>query len=250
MSLAIDKLFEQEKALSAQMRQFVADASHELRTPLTAINGFLDLMHRGELSPHEQKKAIAQLRAQAQRMARLVNQLLTLSRMDSGNEETVHPVPLALAQWLSDLAPTVHSLVGARPLDVILEPVLVMTDPDRLTEVLLNLLDNVARYTPENAAVTLRVYSDPPWGVLEVEDHGPGIPETDLPHVFDRFYRGDRARSSRSGGSGLGLAIVQAIVTAQGGRVSVENLAPPQHGARFRVCCPLAAARASLGHKA
>jgi len=235
MSLAIRDLFEQEKALSERMRQFVADASHELRTPLTAINGFLDLMYKSELTPDEQQKALAAIRAQSQRMARLVSQLLTLSRADTAPDALVHPVPLALDRWLPELEATWRALVAPRPLTLDITSVSIWADPDRMTEVFFNLLDNIARYTPPDTPVSIVTRHEPPWVLILIEDSGPGIAPEDLPHIFDRFYRGDRARSSSSGGSGLGLSIVKALVEAQDGQIAVETLPPPHTGTRFYI---------------
>ncbi len=238
MSEAIQSLFAQEKALSEQMRRFVADASHELRTPLTAITGFLDLMSRGELSAEEQERGLKAIGAQGHRMRRLVNQLLTLSRMDSAPEAQLSLVPLALDRWVKDLTPEIHHLVDPRPVTVTVHPVTANADPDRLSEVLVNLLDNIQHYTPPAAQVQIYVGRLEGQAVLKVADSGPGIPSEDLPHIFDRFYRGDRARTAKSGGSGLGLSIVQSIVQAQHGQIRVEPIAP--HGTRFIVTLPLA----------
>ena len=236
MSQSIQSLFNQEKNLSEQMRQFVADASHELRTPLTAINGFLDLMSRGELNAEEQDRGLHAIRVQGKRMGRLVGQLLTLSRMDSAPQAQISITSLALDRWIQDLSSDIHNLVGPRPVTLDLGPVTAAADPDRMTEVLFNLLDNIQRYTPTDTEVRIHAGPEGDQALLQVDDTGPGIPPGDLPHIFDRFYRGDRARTSGSGGSGLGLSIAQSIVEAQSGTISAEPLAP--HGTRFRVLLP------------
>lgn len=238
MSDSIRGLFEQEKALSEQMRQFVADASHELRTPLTAITGFLDLMSRGELTAEEQQRGLAAIRAQGRRMGRLVNQLLTLSRMDSAPESQLSLVPIRLDRWVNDLTPEIHNLVAPRTIDIDVRPVVATADRDRLTEVLMNLLDNIQHYTPSDTHVRIQIAEYLGHALIQVEDNGPGIPPEDLPHIFDRFYRGDRARTSQSGGSGLGLSIARSIVEAQQGTIQAEALVP--HGCRFVVSLPAA----------
>ncbi|MDA8193445.1 MAG: HAMP domain-containing sensor histidine kinase [Thermaerobacter sp.] len=238
MSVAIHDLFRQEKALSEQMRRFVADASHELRTPLTAITGFLDLIDRGGLTAEEERRGRAAVRKQGQRMAQLVNQLLTLSHVDSAPEGQIQLAPVALDQWLTDILPIAEGLVAPRPLTVETEPVVVRADADRLSEVLFNLLDNAARYTPADGEIAVTVAAEPAYGVLTVADRGAGIPPDDVPHIFERFYRSDRARSSASGGSGLGLAIVDTLVRAHGGQVTVANRPAPDHGAIFTVRLP------------
>ena len=236
MSQAIQALFTHEKNLSDQMRQFVADASHELRTPLTAINGFLDLMARGELTPEEQERGLNAIRVQGKRMGRLVGQLLTLSRMDSAPQAQINIASLELDRWIQSLSGDIHNLVAPRPVSMEITPVTAAADPDRLTEVLFNFLDNIQRYTPQDTDVHIRVAPHGDHALLQVQDSGPGIPPNDLPRIFDRFYRGDRARSSGSGGSGLGLSIAQAIVEAQSGTISAELLEP--HGTRFKVLLP------------
>ena len=236
MSESIQGLFAQEKALSQQMRRFVADASHELRTPLTAITGFLELMSQGELSPEEHERGLAAIREQGRRMGRLVNQLLTLSRMDSAPKTHVAVVPLRLDQWIHDLMPEIHNLTAPRSVHIAADPVSVLADRDRLTEVLVNLLDNIQRYTPQDAKVTITIAKRGGQALLQVTDTGPGISSEDLPLVFNRFYRGDRARTSKSGGSGLGLSIAQSIIEAQNGSIQVKPNKP--HGCRFVVSLP------------
>lgn len=238
MSLAIQDLFEQEKSLSEQMRRFVADASHELRTPLTAINGFLDLIINDQtLTPEEAQRGFRTIRREGQRMTRLVNQLLTLSRMDTAPESQVHLASVNLRGWIHDLLPTIESLIAPRRLTVQNRDVTVLADPDRLTEVLMNLMENVSRYTPKDKPVTVNITEDAATGGFQVIDSGPGIHANDLPHIFDRFYRSDRARTSESGGTGLGLAIVLSLVHAQGGAVTAENREDGQ-GAVFSVKLP------------
>ncbi len=236
MSESIQGLFAQEKALSQQMRRFVADASHELRTPLTAITGFLDLMSNGELSPEETERGLSAIRVQGQRMGRLVNQLLTLSRMDSAPSTHLALTPVRLDQWVRELAPEIRTLTNPRTIHIAADPVSASIDPDRLTEVLVNLLDNIRHYTPPDAEVAITIARQDQRAILQVVDTGPGISEEDLPHIFDRFYRGDRARTSQSGGSGLGLSIVRSLIEAQEGSIRVESVHP--HGCRFIVTLP------------
>lgn len=236
MSESIRSLFLQEKTLSEQMRRFVADASHELRTPLTAINGFLDLMARGELNEDEQARGLRVMKNQAQRMGRLVNQLLTLSRMDSAQDTPVSIIDVPLQRWLDDAMAEVRRMLDPRPLTLKVEQVTALADPDILSDVLLNLLENIQRYTPPSTPVRLAVLSQGDWVVLVVEDHGPGIDADDLPFIFDRFFRGDRSRASASGGTGLGLSIVKSVVETMGGSIRAENVDP--HGMRFSVFLP------------
>ncbi|NMP21777.1 sensor histidine kinase [Sulfobacillus harzensis] len=236
MSQSIQELFLQEKTLSEQMRRFVADASHELRTPLTSITGFLDLMARGELTPEEQARGLRVIRSQGKRMARLVNQLLTLSRMDSAEPSQLNVTEVALNRWLDDLLPEIQRIIAPRPLTTHIAPVVALAEPDHLADALYSLLENIQRYTPEDTQVLITLASQGGYAVLSVEDSGPGISPENLPHIFERFFRGDRSRSSTSGGTGLGLAIVKSVVEAMSGRVSAKNVEP--HGMCFQISLP------------
>ncbi len=240
MSLSIKELLDHEKMLSEQMRQLVADASHELRTPLTALNGFLDLMSEDNLTEEEIKRGFQAMRQEAKRMARLVNQLLTLSRLDTAHEAAVQISPVSLQDWLNDCFPLLEPITQQHSLVISPTPVQVLADKDRLTEMLLNLVDNATRYTPHGSSITVEITKDRSYGLIKVIDDGPGIKEQDLPHIFDRFFRGDRSRTSKSGGSGLGLSIVQALVHAMNGTVEVSNRQPPEHGAIFIIKLPQA----------
>ncbi|WP_053960944.1 sensor histidine kinase [Sulfobacillus thermosulfidooxidans] len=239
MSLAIKDLLDQEKMLSEQMRRFVADASHELRTPLTALNGFLTLMSEDNLTEEEIQRGFQAMRQEAQRMARLVNQLLTLSRLDTAHETALSMHPISLEEWLNSCMPLIERLTRDHALQIVTSPVVVDADKDRLTEMLLNLVENASRYTPPGSTIMIRIKRDGSQGLIEVIDDGPGINEDDLPHIFDRFFRGDPSRTSKSGGSGLGLSIVQALAHAMNGQVEVFNRTPPEHGAVFVIKLPL-----------
>lgn len=230
-----------------RVRQFVADASHELRTPLASIRGYAELTRRatGAAAAPEPdpvtRHALGRIESEADRMTGLVEDLLLLARLDAGR-------PLSYGS--TDLLPLVVAAVsdaraadqpgdgsGARhlwllELPVAAEPVTVRADPDRLQQVLVNLLANARAHTPPGTTVTVSVRPPVRGGgpvTLEVRDDGPGIPAELLPHVFERFARGDASRARGAGGggatgsTGLGLAIVQAVVSAHGGRVRVES---------------------------
>lgn len=225
-----------EGAYSAQQR-FTADASHELRAPLTAIRGNLDLLDRVENMPEEERQqTLVQIRREAERLSRLVNNLLSLARADAGQSiSEVSPVEL------DALVVDAHrqALIMARDITVrlgALEPCIVQGDEDRLKELLLILVDNSLRYTPEGGEVTLHLTLEPPWAVIKVEDTGVGIDVDDLPYVFDRFWRADKARSRETEGTGLGLAIAKWIVDLHGGEILVES--KPGEGSRFTVNLP------------
>ncbi|NEB98322.1 ATP-binding protein [Streptomyces anulatus] len=230
-----------------RVRQFVADASHELRTPLASIRGYAELTRRATGSREAPepdpvtRHALGRIESEADRMTGLVEDLLLLARLDSGR-------PLSYGS--TDLLPLVVDAIGdaraadrgARGQDALhrwrlelpAEPVTVRADPDRFQQVLVNLLANARTHTPPGTTVTVSVRPPVRAGgpvALEVRDDGPGIPAELLPHVFERFARGDASRSrgagtgtgTATGSTGLGLAIVQAVVSAHGGRVRVES---------------------------
>ncbi|MFI6437029.1 sensor histidine kinase [Streptomyces sp. NPDC050759] len=208
-----------------RVRQFVADASHELRTPLASIRGYAELTRRGreEVGP-DTRHALGRIESEAGRMTLLVEDLLLLARLDAGR-------PLQFEQ--TDLIPlVVDTISDARAagmdhnwrLDLPDEPALVSGDAARLQQVLINLLGNARKHTPEGTTVTARIQRRGPWMCVDVEDNGQGIPSDLLPHVFERFARGDSSRSRASGSTGLGLAIVEAVATAHGGAVTVDSV--------------------------
>ncbi|WP_216588640.1 sensor histidine kinase [Streptomyces brasiliscabiei] len=208
-----------------RVRQFVADASHELRTPLASIRGYAELTRRGreEIGP-DTRHALGRIESESGRMTMLVEDLLLLARLDAGRPlqfERTDLIPLVV-DTVSDarVAGRSHSW----RLDLPDMPALVSADAARLQQVLVNLLANARTHTPPGTTVTARVQRRGPWMCVDVEDDGQGIPEELLPHVFERFARGDSSRSRASGSTGLGLAIVQAVADAHGGAVTVDSV--------------------------
>ncbi|MGW6743108.1 HAMP domain-containing sensor histidine kinase [Streptomyces sp. NPDC055025] len=250
-----------------RVRRFVADAGHELRTPLASIRGYAELTRRGrERTGPDTRHALGRIESEAERMTGLVEDLLLLARLDAGRPLSYENTDLSLLvvdavsdaraagqdhHWRLEL-PEPDALAAT-----------VQGDASRLHQVLVNLLANARTHTPPGTTVTARVRrSDAgpaldrpalagrfPAGrclvgrssvVLEVQDDGPGIPPALLPHVFERFARGDASRSRAAGSTGLGLAIVQAVVTAHGGTVDVRSV--PGRTV-FAVCLPASPAR-------
>ncbi|MEW1627266.1 HAMP domain-containing sensor histidine kinase [Streptomyces sp. NPDC089173] len=223
-----------------RVRQFVADASHELRTPLASIRGYAELTRRASGSgvPESDavtRHALGRIESEADRMTGLVEDLLLLARLDAGRPLSYESTDLlpSVVDAVSDARAADAAATGADALhhwrlELPGEPVTVRADPARLQQVLVNLLANARTHTPPGTTVTVAVRVDGPV-TLEVRDDGPGIPAELLPHVFERFARGDASRTrgvagEKTGGStGLGLAIVQAVVSAHGGRVRVDS---------------------------
>lgn len=226
---------ELKSALDAQQR-FVADASHELRTPLTTVRTNLELLGRGpDLPAAERDEALADALAEIERLGRLVEGLLTLARADAGQH-------LRLAEL--DLAPILRdayrqarllALPGEQRVSLGAVPeARVMGSADALRQLLLILLENAVKYSPPSAEVCLECCLEDDLVAISVRDRGAGISTDELPHVFERFYRGDRARSSS--GTGLGLAIAKWIVDEHRGRIEVQSA--PGHGTTVTVTLP------------
>ncbi|MFB7419924.1 ATP-binding protein [Streptomyces sp. NPDC056121] len=221
----VNGALEARQQSETRVRQFVADASHELRTPLASIRGYAELTRRGrEETGPDTRHALGRIESEAHRMTGLVEDLLLLARLDSGRP---------LSYEATDLSPlVVDALSDARVagqdhawrLELPDDPALVLADGPRIHQVLVNLLANARTHTPPGTTVTARVHRHGPWVCMDVQDNGPGIPPELLPHVFERFARGDTSRSRAHGSTGLGLAIVQAVAAAHGGAVTVDSV--------------------------
>jgi len=227
-----------------QMRQFVADASHELRTPLVSVRGYAELYRIGALKkPADVAEAMERIEAEAVRMSELVENLLTLARMDEDRPLEKHPVELF--ELASVAAKDASVADGKRPITLVNlagkplakgTEILVGGDGPQLRQVLTNLLANACRFSPEGGSVEVALHQDDEKTVLEVRDHGEGIPKELRKKVFERFFRADNSRNRETGGSGLGLAIVETIVTRHGGSIEADETAGG--GATFRVTLP------------
>lgn len=238
LGTSFDHMVAQLQTTFAAQRRFIADAAHELRTPLTAVGGQLELLLMGAVSdPAQQRRSLQRMNSELERTGRLVDDLLTLSRLDARPVLRHEPVDLAalahdVAQSIRDLAPDQHVAVSAPT------PLIVAGDPDRLRQVLLNVLDNARKYTPAGGDIRVDVQRRDGSAIVTIADTGIGIPAADVPHIWDRFYRVDQARTRASGGSGLGLAIVKGIIEAHGGSVALSS--QPGLGTSVTLRFPLA----------
>ncbi|MDF8262715.1 sensor histidine kinase [Luteipulveratus flavus] len=233
MLAQIEESFAVRAASEEQMRQFVADASHELRTPLATVRGYAELFRQGAVSdPEDLRSAMRRIEDEAARMGVLVEDLLTLTRLErrgtapGDQPRSIGPVDLTVIG--ADAAQDAQALDHGRAIHVVglngpMQPVVVQGDEDALRQVVTNLMANAIRYTPEQSPIEIAVGSRDGRAELQVRDHGDGVPPHLRERIFERFYRADASRNSASGGSGLGLAIVAAIVEGHDGTVHVEE---------------------------
>ena len=240
-SIAQTAQAETERQIAQLREQFVEEASHELRTPLTSLLVVGEFLARGTLSPEQQAKYVDYVQSSARRLKQLVDDLLTLARIERGKT----PIERRLV-WLPDLLteavqaacpPGRESRVNVRVLTDI--PPLEI-DPDRMREVFSNLLGNALKYSLDEAPVDVTCENGRGQVVVRITDHGIGIPRESLPHVFDRFYRAPNSRELATTGSGLGLTITRRLVEAHGGEIRVES-AGEGKGSTFTVTIPVGA---------
>ncbi len=228
----LERAFAEQRASEERLRSFLADASHELRTPLSSIRGYAELFRLGATAdPGDLERSMRRIEEESTRMSGLVDDLLTLARLDEVREPRRERVDLAAlaADACAD------ATASAPDREIVLEadpPVTVEGDPDQLRQVAANLLSNAVAHT-EGGPIEVSVRTHAGRAVLAVRDHGPGLPEGSERAVFERFWRADEARSRETGGAGLGLAVVAAVAAAHGGEVRAANA--PGGGAVFEV---------------
>ena len=238
----LERAFVQQERAAGQQRQFAADASHELRTPLTIIKGDLDVLLRRQRSAEEYEEVVRDVDEEVTRLGGLVEDLLTLARADSGQAELTREF-VYLDALVDETAAGVRRLAEAKGVSVetrLAPDIAVVGDPVRLRQLVVNLLGNAVKYTPAGGRVRVTLGAVADQARLDVADSGIGIAPEDLPHVFDRFFRADKARARAEGGTGLGLAIARWSAETHGGRIDVRSR--PGEGAGFTVWLPLALA--------
>ncbi|WP_263366288.1 sensor histidine kinase [Edaphobacter bradus] len=246
LSLSLNRMISRLEDALDHNRRFSADVSHELRTPLTILKGELEQVVQAPQLPDSMRESVGSSLEEIDRMSKIVENLLTISRLDSGADAMVRQtVDLSqLALWTLD---QMHLLAEEKQITMRsthASPALILADPGRIKQVMVNLLDNAIKYTPDHGEINVSVVAAQHTAVLEVSDTGIGIPAESLSNVFQRFYRSDKARSRESGGTGLGLSIVQAICNAHGGSVGIQSV--EGRGTTVRVELPLAPSPAGL----
>lgn len=222
---------------------FIADVTHELRTPLTVIKGTIETLEDGALDDIEGRvPLLASMQRETDRLIRLVNDLLVLTRADAGMLN-LHLQSIDLSELAATRCDHFAAIAGRNQVHFKVitpesdDPLYVKGDIDRLAQVLDNLLDNAIRYSPPDSAITVEVRNIDAECRCSIHDCGPGISQDHLPHIFERFYRADASRNRQTGGVGLGLSIARALMLAHGGRVYAESL--PGDGTTFHVILPI-----------
>ena len=244
LAVAFNRMSAELENLERSRRDLVANVSHELKTPIAAIRAHLENLADGVEEPDP--RTLQVMLVQTERLGRLVDQLLDLSRLESG-EVRLHREVVLLAPLVARVFSEIS--VGRSVTDVKLEgdvdrDLTVQADPERIHQVLFNLVDNAVRFTPPGGAVRIGARLEEDRVEVTVADTGVGIPPEHLPRLFERFYRVDVARSRDDGGTGIGLAIARSVVEAHGGRIVAESV--PGHGSTFTFDLPAARTRVAL----
>jgi two-component system, OmpR family, sensor kinase len=239
----IEEAFAQRQASENRMRRFLADASHELRTPLTSIRGYAEVFRTGAASePDEVERAMRRIEQESERMGGLINDLLTLARLDEVREPLREPVDLA--ELVGEACEDARAASADRTITLTAPGSLELPgDDDQLRQVVANLLRNAVTHTPAGTPIEVSLERAAGSATLRVRDHGPGLPDGVGDQVFERFWRRGGARERNGRGAGLGLAIVSAIVSAHGGEVHAANAG--DGGAEFTVSLPTGRAAAA-----
>jgi heavy metal sensor kinase len=249
LSLSLNRMLARLEVTMTHIHRFSGDVSHELRTPLTIMRGELDHVAQTEGLQPEVADSVGSAIEEVERLSKIVNSLLVISRFDYG-DGGMDKAAVDLGALVRDTAEQMQALAEDKniSIDCRLEPAEIMGDETRIRQVVVNLLDNAVKYTGSGGHIKVLTARDGNLARLEVSDNGIGIPVEALPHVFERFYRADKARSRASGGVGLGLSIVKAICSAHSGDISVASV--EGQGTKAKVEFPLyVAAQASNGQQ-
>jgi two-component system phosphate regulon sensor histidine kinase PhoR len=235
----LEREHEKLEKIERVRKDFVMNVSHELRTPLAAIQGYTETLLDGALDDRANNlRFLRIIRQNAERLGRLVADLMTLSQIEL-QTRTFHPAPHELNDLLTDIGESMQPMAEKKRIAIHVQPASaqVFCDSQAIFQVLANLLDNAIKYTPEGGSIAVRSEVRDGKAEVAVRDTGMGIPAEDVPRLFERFYRVDKARSRELGGTGLGLSIVRHLVMAQGGEVRVES--EPGKGSTFAFTLPL-----------
>jgi two-component system OmpR family sensor kinase len=224
MLTTIEKALATETKAKDQMARFIADASHELRTPLTSIRGFLEILLKNETQDIQTlQSAHNTMLIETERLIQLTENLLALQAIaDEASEEKQEHPQTSAQETLPNILPLLQSLAGKRSLAINSENLELPLKPSEFKQILYNLIHNAVQHTSDDGKISVSIFKNQNDILLQISDNGEGIPSKDLPHIFDRFYRGTRSRQKQKGkGAGLGLAIVHEIVGLRGGKIEV-----------------------------
>jgi two-component system OmpR family sensor kinase len=234
----IERAFAERDVTEQKLRHFVSDASHELRTPLTSMRGYAELLQRNpDMTRDDVLLAVRRIEDETRRMGMLVDDLLLLARLDQGRP--LDRAPVDLTSMVNDAVSDARAADPGRSVIAHIDAPIVVTGDDlRLRQAVANLVRNALVHTPAGSPVEVALQAQNGHVDIDVIDHGPGVPAAQRERIFERFHRADPGRSRDQGGSGLGLSIATAVVTAHGGRISVNDT--PGGGATFRIELPAA----------
>lgn len=233
------RTLEAEERTLEQLKRFTADASHELRIPLTALRGNLEIALKKDRSPNEYKETIAEALHETEQLTRLTKDLLLLAQSDS-DQIKINKVSVNAKEFIEDVFSNAQMLAHDKNIKIHLDSMadgFLILDPDRIRQLLLNLIDNAIKYNKPGGEIRINSQRTNSQFILAVQDTGIGIEPQDIENIFERFYRVDKARSREEGGSGLGLSIVKWIIDAHGGTIKVES--EKNKGSTFVVKLPL-----------
>ncbi len=241
-ALAIVEDITELRRLEQVRTDFAANVSHELKTPLTSIRGFVETLQAGAIDhPEMAHKFLNIIQMETERLTRLINDILSISKLESGDDEVaterirLDKKAVDICEMLMIHAQEKHVTINCH---LNREPVYIIGNPDRVEQLLINLTENAIKYNVGGGSVTVQVFANDKEANVTISDTGIGIAEENLPRLFERFYRVDKGRSRQMGGTGLGLAIVKHIVRSMGGEIEVHSKLG--EGTEFLVTLPLA----------
>src|SRR5699024_7524460 len=230
LAKSVNKLAADLSKLKVERNEFLASIAHELRTPLTYIQGYADIINRKDTTEEEKAEYIQIIREETEELTLLVKDLFELARMDEHNFK-VYPERLNAVHLIKQIIERMTPVFKEKGMDVRVscpDELTLYADKERIQQVLVNILDNAQKHAQANSTITVVVTKTDEQVIIKISDEGEGIPEADLPHIYDRLYRVEKSRSRESGGAGLGLSISKEIVEAHGG--SIELTSVPNEG--------------------
>ena len=212
--------------LEGMRKSFVANVSHELKTPMTTIGGFIDGIHDGTIEPEKQRYYLNIVSDEVKRLSRLVQSMLSMAKLESG-EFVLKPELFDFRELLCTIVISQEQRIESQRLNITgldeIQSISVKADRDLIHQVIYNLVDNAIKFTDESGTIDFKLKNDNKKLIFTITNTGKGIPENELPYVFDRFYKVDKSRSAVKNSTGLGLYIVKTILKAHGGSITVSS---------------------------